>query len=91
MNDYKIKKANEIYTKLQGAYWTREKCEEYGQYGQCENIRKLVSKWHKELEGLELTQEEKQMVVGMNNHVSLTQFKIVLSYMVLVLTASTKL
>lgn len=62
MDTYKIIKANELYSKIQGALWALEKCEEYEHYGQCENIRKKKSQWLKELQELNLTNEEKEKV-----------------------------
>lgn len=62
MNQTKIRKANEIYSKIQGIEWAKEKNEEYEHYGACEECRKAISELRKELKELNLTEEERTMV-----------------------------
>lgn len=62
MGSYKVNQANKIYSKMQGVIWAREKNEEYHHYSACENCTKALRALEKELNDLNLNEEEQTMV-----------------------------
>lgn len=62
MDNYKINQANKIYSKMQGIIWAREKNEEYHHYDACKNCCVALRALNKELEELNLNEEEQAMV-----------------------------
>ena len=62
MDNYKIKKANELYSKIQGALWAKDKMLEYEHYDRAKEVSQKINQWYKEIEGLKLTEEEREKV-----------------------------
>ena len=58
MDNYKIKKANELYSKIQGALWAKDKMLEYEHYDRAKEVSQKINQWYKEIENLKLTEEE---------------------------------
>ena len=58
MDNYKIRQANKLYAKIQGALWAREKHCEYEHYDSAQNCTNAINECEKEIDNLKLTKEE---------------------------------
>ncbi len=58
----KVRKANLLYSKMQGVAWAKEKNYEYGHFDACKNCQKAMDSYEKELESLKLNEDEQALV-----------------------------